>query len=97
MGLLIHGCRLTKDGAADTCYEIATEWRVWDSSHGGEVIDTGWVAVAVFEEMFENDDIVVPSGWSGEIYFQLRMTRYGLGDHSGDYSAVLTVDVPEDQ
>ena len=89
-------CRLTRVGSEDPRYEILTEWCVSDS-HGGEVIDTGWIAVALFEEIFENDDIVVPSGWSGEIYFQLRMTRCGLGDHSGDYSAALTVDVSEDE
>jgi len=89
-------CRLTRVGSEDPRYEILTEWRVWDDL-GGVVIDTGWLAVAVFEEMFESGAITVPSGWSGEIHFQLRMIRYGLGDHSGDYSAALTVDVPEDE
>jgi len=96
VSLNTDSCRLTRNGSADSRYEIVTEWRVWDD-HGGEVIDTGWLAVMLFEEMFENGAITVPSGWSGEIYLQLRMTRYGLGDHSGDYLASLTVDVAEDQ
>jgi len=96
VSLSTDDCRLTRAGFEDPRYEIPTEWRVWDD-HGGVVINTGWLAAAVFEEMFENADIVVPSGWSGEIYFQLRMTRYGLGDYSGDYSAALTVDVLEDE
>jgi len=90
-------CCLTRmAGYEGPRWEIPTEWRVWDD-HGGEVINTGWLAVALFKVMFEKGVIVVPSGWAGEIYFQLRMTRYGLGDYPGDYSAALTVDVVEDQ
>ena len=74
--------------------EIPTEWQVWDN-HAGEVVNTGWLPVALFKAMFENDVILIPSGWSGEIYFQMRMMRHGLGDRSGDYSAALTASVSD--
>jgi hypothetical protein len=89
-------CMLMRIGYNDPYWEIPTEWRVCDSREGA-VIDSGWLAVATFMEMFQDNPIVVPSGWSGEIYFQVRMTRYGLGHSAGDYSAALTVIVTEPQ
>ena len=97
-------CRLVRIGHVGPYWEIPTEWRVWDSTSNqdgqldpGELVDSGWLPVVTFMETFQDNPIVVSSGWSGEIYFQVRMTRYGLGNNSGDYSAALTVDVAEDQ
>ncbi len=89
-----ESCSLMRMSPSTHGCEIPTEWRVWDN-HAGTVVDTGWLPVALFEAMFENDFISIPSGWSGEIYFQMRMTRHGLGNRSGDYSAALTVSVSE--
>ena len=95
-------CHLLPIGYTDLRYEIPTEWRVWDSTsdndgklEAGELIDTGWLPVATFIKRFDDNPITVPSGWSGEISFQARMTRHRLGDSAGDYSAELTVAVTE--
>jgi len=88
-------CRLTRVGHQELRFEIPTEWRVWDD-HEGEIVNTGWVPVAQFQAMFETNSIAIPPGWSGEIYFQARMIRNGLGDPAGDYSAALTVEIKLD-
>jgi len=97
-------CRLTRIGHVGPYWEIPTEWRVWDTTSNqdghldpGEVVDSGWLVVAAFMETYQDSPIVVPPGWAGEICFQMRMTRSGLGNSAGDYSAALTVDVAEDQ
>ena len=96
MTLGTESCRLLRVPPSSHGREICTEWRVWED-HGGAIIDTGWLPVALFEAMFEANDIALPSGWSGEIYFQARVVRRGLGDHAGDYSAALAVSVSEDE
>jgi len=88
-------CHLLPIGYTDLRYEIPTEWRVWDSTsdndgklEAGELIDTGWLPVATFIAFIatvDDSSITVPSGWSGEISFQARMTRHRLGDSAGDY------------
>ena len=97
-------CHLLPIGYTDLRYEIPTEWRVWDSTsdndgklEAGELIDRGWLPVAAFIKTFDDNPIIVPPGWSGKIYFQARMTRHGLGNSAGDYSAGLTVAVTEDK
>ena len=90
-------CRLLCE---DPAAEIPTWWRIWDSNsdgdgklEAGEIVDTGWIPVADFIAHWNLYEIEVPSGWSGEIRFQLRMERSGLADHAGTYSATLRVDV----
>ena len=92
-------CRLLADPAT----EIPTWWRVWDSNSDndgkpdpGELIDTGWIAVADFIAHWNEFKIVIPSGWSGEIKFQAKIERNGLADLAGSYSATLTVDVSDE-
>jgi hypothetical protein len=93
------GCRLV---CSDLGVEIPTWWRVWDSSgnhdgklDGAELVDSGWIAVSDFIIHWNNEIISIPSGWSGEIKFQLKMERNGLGDPAGSYSSVLDVTVSE--
>lgn len=96
-------CPLMRIGHVGPYWEILTEWRAWDGTSNqdgqldpGELVDSGWLPVVTFMETFQDDPIIVPSGWTGEICFQVRMTRYGLGNSAGDYSAALTVSVTED-
>lgn len=90
-------CRLL---CADLGTEVPTWWRVWDSNYNndgepdpGELVDTGWIAVAEFIARWNQYEIKFPPGWSGEIRFQLKMKRSSLADHAGMYSAILKVDV----
>jgi hypothetical protein len=92
-------CRLL----ADLTTEVPTWWRVWDSNSDndgepdpGELIDTGWIAVAHFIVHWNEFEITIPPGWSGEIRFQAEMERNGLADLAGSYSATLTVDVSDE-
>jgi len=83
--------------------EVPTWWRVWDSNSdndgeldSGELIDTGWIAVADFIAHWNEFEIVIPPGWSGEIRFQAKMERNRLANLAGSYSATLTVDVSDE-
>ena len=87
---------------ADLATEVPTWWRVWDSSGNNdgepdseELIDTGWIAVADFIAHWNEFEIVIPPGWSGEIRFQAKMNRCGIADLAGSYSSTLTVDVSD--
>jgi len=93
-------CRLI---CSDLNAEIPSWWRVWDNSGNndgkldlGELVDSGWIAAADFVAHWNESRIVAPSGWSGEIRFQLKMERSGLGDPSGHYSTVLDVTASEE-
>ena len=88
-------CRVTRVGYEGPRWEIPTQWRVWDD-HGGELVNTGWISVASFQATFESNAIHVPAGWSGNISFQARMIRSGLGDSGGEYLASLTVSVTQE-
>lgn len=88
---------------ADLATEVPTWWRVWDSnsdndgeSDPGELIDTGWIAVADFIAHWNQYVIEIAPGWSGKIRFQAKMQRNGVADLAGSYSATLTVDVSDE-
>jgi hypothetical protein len=91
-------CRLLR---ADLGAEIPTWWRIWDSNgdndgelESGELIDTGWIPVAVFIGM-NGTIITIPADWFGEIRFQLKMERSGHGNPAGHYSCSLGVGVED--
>ena len=95
--------RLIRIGHVGSHWEIPTEWKVWDSTSNqdghldsDELVDSGWLEVSAFIQTFQDSPIRIPSGWTGEIYVQMRMTRSGLGNAGGEYSAALTVDVVGD-
>lgn len=82
--------------------EIPTWWRVWDNTSAqngkrdpAKLADSGWVAVSDFVIHWNDNIISIPQSWSGEIYFQLKMERSGLGDPAGYYSTDPNVIVSE--
>ena len=99
VSLNTENCRMQ---STDFDTEILTWWRVWDSNANadgklepGELIDTGWMPVEQFIAIYSGSKIIIPADWSGEIRFQLRMERKGLGNPAGHYSCALGVKVDD--
>lgn len=97
--LYTKSCQLQ---CTDPGAEIPTWWRIWDSNadedgelESGELIDTGWIAVADFIADWDKFEIEIKPPWSGKIRFQLKMERKGYGNPAGYYECSLGIGVQD--